>query len=150
MAVMTSAGSKLHIATGTPATYNQAGFENVALTYVEVGEIVDLGEFGAEYNLVTHTALGQRQQKKFKGSFNNGALQLQMARDTSNTGQTALRTALNDDASFSFKVTLQDNTKIYFTGKVMSYKTSVGSVDQITGATTTIEIDSVIVEVAPV
>jgi hypothetical protein len=147
MAVMTSAGSKLYIATGVPTTYDQAGFEAVGLTYVEVGEITDLGEFGTEYSVVNHTALGQRQVKKFKGSYNNGSLQLQMGRDTDNTGQTALINALDSDASFSFKVTLQDGTKNYFTGKVMSYKTSVGSVDQITGATTTIEVDSDIVEI---
>lgn len=146
--VMTSAGSTLHIATGVPATYDQAGFEAVGITYTAVGEITDLGEFGTEYNAVTHTALGQRQTKKFKGSYNNGSLQLQMARDTSDAGQTAIQAALDSDNSYTFKVTLQDGTKMYFTGKVMSYRTNVGSVDQITGATTTIEVDSDIVEVA--
>ena len=148
MAVMTSAGSTLHIATGVPTTYDQAGFEAVGLTYVAIGEITDLGEFGTEYSVVNHTALGQRQTKKYKGSYNNGSLQLQMARDTDDAGQTALRDALDSDDSYTFKVTLQDGTKAYFTGKVMSYRTSVGSVDQITGATTTVELDSEIVEVA--
>ena len=145
MAVQTSAGTTLGIATGSPATFDSTGYN--ALTYTVVGEITDLGEFGKEFNLVTHIPLGNRQVKKFKGSFNNGSLQLQLGRDTANVGQIALRTALASDASFSFRVTLQDATKLYFTGKVMSYKTSVGSVDQITGAMTAIEIDSEIVEV---
>lgn len=145
MAVMTSAGSTLAISTSLPATIDQAGF--AALTYTAIGEIVDLGEFGKEFNLVTHTALGQRQTKKFKGSFNNGALQLQMGRDTTDAGQTALRTALASDNSYSFRVVLQNGTTLYFTAKVMSYRTVVGSVDQITGATTAVEIDSEIVEV---
>lgn len=144
MAVMTSAGSTLGISASLPATYDVTGFN--ALTYTAVGEITDLGEFGTEYNLVTYTALGQRQTKKFKGSFNNGSLQLQMGRDTTDAGQTLLRTALASDNSYSFRVTLQNATRLQFTGKVMSYKTSVGSVDQITGANTTIEVDSVIVE----
>lgn len=148
MAVMTSAGSTLAIASGVPTTYDQAGFEAVGLTYTVVGEVTDIGEFGTEYNVVNHTALGQRQIKKFKGSFNNGSMQVQLARDSGNAGQTAMRNALSSDASFAFKVTLQDSTKIYFTGKVMSFRTSVGNVDQITGASATIEIDSTIVEVA--
>ncbi len=144
MAVMTSAGSTLGISASLPATYDVTGFN--ALTYTAVGEITDLGEFGTEYTLVTYTALGQRQTKKLKGSFNNGSLQLQLGRDTADAGQTLLRTALASDNSYSFRVTLQNATRLQFTGKVMSYKTSVGSVDQITGASTTIEVDSVIVE----
>lgn len=145
MAVQTSAGSTLSIATGVPTTYDSAGYG--ALTFTVVGEVTDIGEFGKEYNLVSFTPVGNRQVKKFKGSFNNGSIQVQMGRSTGDAGQTAMRSALTSDASFSFKVTLQDLTKIYFTGKVMSYKTSVGSVDQITSATSTIELDSEIVEV---
>lgn len=145
MTVMTSAGSTLGISSSAPATYDAAGFN--ALTYTMVGEITDLGEFGKEFNLVKHVALGNRKERKFKGSYNNGNLPLQMGRDTSDAGQTALRNALASDADFSFKVTLQNGTKLYFVGKVMSYKTAVGSVDQITGANTTIEISDDIVEV---
>lgn len=144
MAVQTSAGSTLSIASTLPTTYDSTGY--AALTWKVIGEVTDIGEFGAEYNLVTHTPVGSRQVKKFKGSFNNGSIQVQMARDVDDDGQAALITASQSDASHAFKVTLQDLTKIYFTGMVMSYKTSVGSVDQITGATATIELDSAIVE----
>lgn len=145
MAVMTSAGSTLGISTVLPSTYDATGFN--ALTYTAVGEITDLGEVGKEFNLVSHTALGNRKVRKFKGSYNNGSMALQMGRDTADAGQTALRTALASDNSYAFKATLQNGTKLYFTGKVMSYKTSVGSVDQITGASTTIELDDDIIEV---
>ena len=144
MTAMTSAGSTLAIG-NAPATIDAAGFG--AVSYTTVGEITDIGEFGKEYNLVTHSPLGNRQIKKFRGSFNNGSLQLQMARDPSDSGQAAMITALESDDSKSIKVTLQDGTILYFTAKVMSYRTSVGSVDQITGATTTLEIDSSIIEV---
>jgi len=145
MTIMTSAGSTLGTSATVPGTINAANLD--ALTFTAVGEITDLGEFGKEYNMVSHTALGNRQVRKFKGSFNNGALQLQMGRDTTDAGQTALRTALATDNPYSFKVTLQNGIKLLFTGMVMSYKTSVGSVDQITGATTTIEINSEIFEI---
>lgn len=146
MAIQTSAGSTIAIATAAPATYDAAGFN--ALTWKIVAEVTDIGEFGKEFNTVTHTPVATRQVKKLKGSFNNGAIQLQMARDSAaGSNQSELKLALASDASYSFRVTLQDATKMYFTGKVMSYKTQVGGVDNVTGATTTIEIDNEIVEV---
>lgn len=145
MAIMTSAGSTLGISAVLPSTFDATGYN--ALTYTAVGEITDLGEFGTEYSLVSFTALGNRRVRKFKGSYNNGQLALQLGRDTSDAGQTALRNALASDNSYAFKVTLQNGTKLYFTAKVMSYKTSIGSVDQITGANASLEVDSDIVEV---
>lgn len=146
MAIQTSAGTTFAASAALPATYDAAGF--AALSWTVVGEITDIGEFGKEFNLVTHNPVGGRQVKKLKGSYNNGSIQLQMARDTAaGSNQTILRTALGVDASYSFRVTLQDNAKLYFTGKTMSYKTQVGGVDSITGATTTIEVDSDITEV---
>lgn len=146
MAVMTSAGSTLSIATGSPATYDGTGF--VAMTYVVVGEVTDIGEVSnRDYAVVSHSPVGSRSVKKFKGSYNTGTIQIQMARDTANAGQTALRAALLSDADYSCRITLQDLSKIYFVGKVTSFKTSVGSVDQITGANCTIELSGDVVEV---
>jgi hypothetical protein len=129
-----------------PATHDVAGFEDVSVTWTEVGEITDLGEFGREYNLVTHNPLKDRRTVKRKGSFNDGSITLQMARDVNDAGQTILQTAQGDDNSYSIRVTLQDGTPLYTTAQVMSYKTNVGSVDQITNATTMLEIDNDIVE----
>lgn len=146
MAVMTSAGSTLAIATGSPTTYDATGF--AAMTYVTIGEVTDIGEVtNREYAVVNHSPIGSRTVKKFKGSYQTGSLQIQMARDTANVGQTALRAALLSDADYAFKVTLQDASKIHFVGKVTSFKTSIGSVDQITGANCTIELSGDVVEV---
>ena len=145
MAVMTSAGSTLSIATGVPATYDAAGF--TALTYVVVGEVTDIGEVGREYATVNHSPVGSRYTRKFKGSYHNGTMQIKMARDTSNVGQTAMKAALISDADYSFKVALQDLSKIHFIGKVTTFKVQIGTVDQITGSSCTIEISGDIVEI---
>jgi len=142
---MTSAGSTLSIATGSPTTYDATGF--TALTYVVVGEVTDIGELGREYVTVNHNAVGSRVVRKFKGSYHNGTMQIKMARDTSNAGQTAMRAALVSDADFCFKVTLQDLSKIHFIGKVSSFKVQIGTVDQITGSTCAIEINGDIIEI---
>ena len=142
----TSTGSKLSISTDTPATYDVPGY--AILTFTEIGEISDLGEFGRQYNLVTYNVLSQRRTIKRKGSYNDGTISAQMARVPSDAGQAILVTAVNSDDSHSLKVVLQDGTVFYTTAQIMSYTTSIGNVDQITGATVNMEIDNDIIEVA--
>jgi len=138
--VATSAGSTLHVvASGTkPATYDASGY--AALTWVAVGEVVDLGEFGREYNLVTHNPIGNRSTQKFKGSFSEGQISLQLGLQTDDAGQIILKAASLSDLSFSFKVTTQNGDVYYFQAMCMSFKVGVGSVDQITSASVTLEL----------
>lgn len=140
---MTSAGTVLAISATLPATYDDTGFS--ALTYIVVGEITDIGEFGKAFNLVTHNPLGDRKTYKFKGSYNNGSVSLTMALVEDDAGQIAMKTAEGSDNSIAVKVTLQDGTIKYFTAKCMGLNIAVGSVDSITTATTTLEVDSDIV-----
>lgn len=143
MAAITTAGTVISASASLPATYDLAGF--AALSYTAVGEITEIGEYGKEYNIVTHTPLATRRTQKLKGSYNEGSLALQMAYDSADSGQTILIAALDSDASISFKITDQDGTVDYFTGKVMSYRKNIGGVDSIRSASTAIEIDSNIV-----
>lgn len=141
----TSAGTKISISAALPATYDATGFG--ALTWTEIGEVSDLGEFGRQYNMVTFNPLGSRKTVKRKGSYNDGTITAQMARVPSDAGQTILTEALDSDNSYSVKVVLQNGTTFYFTAQIASYTTNVGSVDQITSASVSIEIDDDIIEV---
>lgn len=141
----TSAGTKLFISASVAATYNSTGF--AALTWTEIGEVSEMGEFGRQYNLVTFNTLGDRRTVKRKGSYNDGTIACQMARVPDDAGQTILTTAVNDDASYSIKIVLQDGTVFYTTAQIMSYTTNIGNVDQITSATVNLEIDNDIIEV---
>jgi len=142
----TSAGTVVAIAVNAePATYNEVGFD--ALTFQDIGEVTEAGEFGRTYNLVTHMPIGDRRTVKRKGSFNDGQMTLQLARVTADAGQADLITALDSDGNHSFRVTLQDATELFFTAQVLSYTTNIGNVDQITGSTVTVEITGDIIEV---
>lgn len=138
MTAATSAGTTLHISAGVPSTFDDTGY--AALTYTAVGEVTDLGEFGREYNLVTHNPVGNRGTVKLKGSFNEGSMQVQLALDTDDAGQILAKTASKSDANYAFKVTTQNGDKYYFQAKVMSFKVGVGGVDTVTSATMTLEI----------
>ena len=146
-AAFTSAGTKISLSDEEPATYDPTGFES--LTFTEIGEVSDLGEFGREYSEVTFNPLGDRRTVKRKGSYNDGNITMSVARVPSDSGQTLLQTALDSDDSYHFDVELQDGTHLYFAAQVMSYTTNVGGVDQITSASVTIGITNDIVEVAP-
>jgi len=138
MTVRSSAGTSIGITSGAPATFNVAGYG--ALTFTTIGEVTDLGEFGREFNLVTHNPIGNRGTVKLKGSFNEGSISMQLGLDTDDGGQILAKAASLSDADYSFVITTQNGDKYYFAAKVMSFKVGVGSVDSVTSATITLEL----------
>lgn len=147
MSAETSAGTKFSISAARPATYNAAGFG--VLTFTEVGEITDYGEFGRKYNLVKHNPVATRKTVKRKGSYDSGSMTLPMALVNDDAGQIIMKAASVSDDSYSFCVELKDGYKYYFTAQVMQFLTKVGSVDSITQATATLELDDDVIEDAP-
>ena len=149
MPVQTSAGCKLLIGTtsATPATD----------TYIDVAELTSIPEFGRVYQEITHNSIGDRSTKKFKGSFNEGSITLALGRDVSNAGQAAMKAALDSDADYNIKITLNDQpatgaspkpTTFLFKAKVMSFTTNIGSPNQIVGASCMLGISGAITETA--
>lgn len=146
--VFTSAGTLYAVSAGVPATYDQAGF--AALTFTDVAEVVDIGEYGPTYEVVNHNPLETRRTVKRKGTVNDGALPIQLGRDPADAGQAILiagTDGANKDVVHSHRITLQDGTIQYFTGQIFSYTTNVGSANQIVGATVNVEIDNAVIEV---
>jgi hypothetical protein len=144
MGARTSAGTTIAIG-AAPATYDAAGFG--AVSYDTIGEITDAGEYGKVYNLVTHNPLASRKTEKYKGSYNNGSITLQLAIDEADAGQIAANAAVGSDLSYSIQVTKQDGSIDYFTAQVMSFTDAIGSVDNIEGGSIQLEIDDDIVKV---
>lgn len=144
--VFTSAGTRIYLsAAAVPSTYNAAAF--LALTWVEIAEVSDIGEFGREYNLVTFNPLANRRTVKRKGTFNDGSSTLQVGRVASDQGQALLNGAVNDDDSYPIKIVLQEGTTFFFAAKVMSSTANIGNADQIVGGAIKIEVDNDIIEV---
>lgn len=162
MSVNTAAGSSIFIAP-------QAGFAAIdltdpdadiitafeALTWTEIGEVEDLGEFGDEASEITFTALSNRRVRKFKGTFNAGTVTVQAGSDPSDAGQAAMIAAFASDLDFPFKITLNDQitlagtpTTLYFGGKVMSKRRNVGNVENVVRQNFPIGVNTKIYEVA--
>lgn len=138
MSAQTVAGTIIGISAALPATYNAAGY--AALTFSAIGEITDGGSHGRTYALVSHNPIDTRGTQKFKGSFNEGQKTIQLACDADDPGQTIVKTALNDDADYSFCVTYQDGSKDYFLAKVMSWSKSTAGVDSMFSASISLEL----------
>ncbi len=136
--VHTSAGTTLRITASSPATYDVTGY--AALTYTAVGEVTDVNELGREYALVSHSTLVTSGTVKKEGSFNEGAISLELELDTDDEGQILAKAASFSDNNYSFEVTTQNGDIYYFQAQVMSFKVGINLVDDITSASINLEL----------
>lgn len=100
MGANTAAGVSLYI--GTTAL-------NAATdSYTEVGEVISIPSFGRTYDEVKYSPLSSRGVQKFKGSFDDGSIAVQLGKDAGDAGQALLAAALNTDFDYNFKVVAND------------------------------------------
>ncbi len=161
MAVNTAAGSTFAI--GPQANFADVDWaedtDNAIITamelvtWVEVGEVEDLGEFGDEASEITFTALANRRTRKFKGTFNAGTVTVQAGSDPADAGQAAMIAAFDSDLDYPFRIQLNDQltlagspTTLYFGGKVMSKRRNVGNVENVVRQSYPVGVNTRIVE----
>lgn len=151
--VNTASGAKFYIG-GSTAVANLAAYQ--ALTWVEVGEVEDLGEFGDESDQVTFTALSDARTRKMKGPRNAGSISVVVGDDMLNTGQIAMEAAEASPLSYNFKVLLNDAITVggngsnhYFRGKVFSKRRNVGNASNVVRRTFAVGVDTTILTTDP-
>ena len=91
MTINTTAKSKVYVGPANATISELAEFE--AVTWTEIKEVEDLGEFGVEGNIQEFLSLADGYVRKLKGSLNSGDIELVTARDPSDAGQNLLRAA---------------------------------------------------------
>lgn len=152
MSINASAGAKLYAcATSTPSADDVSAFE--ALTWIEIGEIESIGEYGDAAAQITFTSLGDSRVRKLKGAYDAGDITVTLAHDPTDAGQLALKTMAAAKFSYPFKVALEDSADAndtdsveYFHAKVMSRRLNIGGASDVTKRTVSLSIDSAIVE----
>lgn len=149
MTVQTSTGLILAVSAGEPATVDASGFG--ALTYTTVGEVTDVPEYGPTTDVVNHQPLATGITEKYKGFTDYGSTSVGLGYDSSDAGQTILKTASTPgsgtfNTNHSFRATYSDGSIDYFFGQVFSYTKAPGGANSIVASTANIEINSVIVE----
>lgn len=138
MALGTVAGTSIGISEAAPATFNATGYD--ALTFTGIGNIDDGGEHGREYAEVTFNPIDTRGTRKFKGSFNEGTKTLSIGYDSDDAGMVLLKTALDDDGDYSFKVTYPNGDIDYFQAKVLTLSKATAGVDSMLMASVSLSI----------
>lgn len=152
----TAAGCRFSLGTKMAAA---TAAEYAADTYIQVGEIEDLGEFGDTFSSVTFTSLSDGRVRKYKGTADAGDMTLTVGLDNGDAGQKAVKTAHKDRSkgNYNIKVTLNDGdptaqpavlpTTFYFNGKIMNNTVAPGAADNVVRRNITIGINSDILEI---
>lgn len=140
--VTTAAGTTISITAQIPATFDQAGYEASAVgaSFMLIGEVVSIGAHGRTYAPVTHLPLSSRTVRKFKGSRDDGNIDVNLARDSDDAGQIVAKAALDSDSDYSFRVVYPSGDVEYFQGKVMAITNAADGADSIVGRTMSIAI----------
>lgn len=100
MTANTAAGTTISI--GTTAT------DPTTDTYLAVGEVTTIPEFGRVYKSITYNPIATRGTKKFKGSYDDGSVAIAMAKSSGDAGQQAVLAARDVDADYNFKIVAND------------------------------------------
>lgn len=152
MAITTAAGSKIYIGPVRSDTVDTIA-EYAALTWVEVGEVETLGEFGDESSAVNFLSVGDARTRKLKGARDAGTLALTVGRDPLDLGQVALRAAEKTKFEYAFKVVAADapdedftDTSYFFGALVMSARDNYGNADNVVRTTFNLGINTEILE----
>jgi len=151
MAVTTSLGTVFSVVLGEPATYDPTGF--AALTYAEVGEVSDIGEFGGEGEVLTHTPIKTGVVNKLIGSIDYGTIAVQMGKLFADAGQDVLKAGfdgVNKGKAHSFKVEYIDGGIEYFTGISTSFTSNVGSASSVRMGACNVALNNQVITVDPV
>lgn len=132
--------SVIAISASLPTTFDDDGATGYpSLTYTTVGQVTDWSAGGKTFSVVTSNPINQRSTDKYKGTYNNDADSITVNRDDDDAGQVIVLAALSSDNDYSFKVTYQDATDDFFTGKVVSFNTVAGGADSLVQRTIQVE-----------
>lgn len=154
MSINTASGGKLYVSSAAVASSIDTKAEFEALTWVEVGEIETLGEFGDESNVVNFAALSDARVRKQKGTRDAGLLALVVGHDPRDAGQIKLLAAEESKFKWGFKIINPDaetaaytDSIYYFRALVTSRRLNMGGNDNVVRRAYNIAIDSAVIEV---
>jgi hypothetical protein len=151
MAVHTSSGCRLYIGPVAASSIDtEAEFE--ALSYTEISQIQDLGEFGDVAEGISFSVINDERQQHRKGSQDGGVLPLILSYDLGDAGQAALKVASASRSNYAFKILFGGTPGVppteeafYFRGRVLRFRTEVGGPDRVLSVNSEIAINSAII-----
>jgi len=149
MAKLTSTGTILSVVAGDPATFTAADY--ALLAFVEVGEVIDLPEYGPNVQVVESNPLATGITEKFKGFINFGSQSMGLEFDSEDAGQQILADGVEGatkNQQHAVKIEYQDGSIDYYSARIFSYTKAPGSANSMVGSTVQVEINTPVTRVA--
>lgn len=110
--VNTMADSKFFICATAQAAAPANAAAYAALSWVEVKGIGSMGEVGTKTNILSYDRWSDKVSDKAKGLSDAGSPELEVARDTADAGQDALRAAALTNLKYATKIERNDKLTI--------------------------------------
>lgn len=127
-------GTTFAIATGVPATFDEAGYE--AMTWVNIGGLVSIGEVGDDHETISVPDLTLGRIRTIKGAATGTTIPVALREVLADAGQTAAQTAAKAaGGEYSFRVGEPGTVEQYFSGVCMSWKRTERSTGSYAGFT---------------
>jgi len=127
-----------------------------AISYVDVGQVEDGGQFGDESKQIEFTSLQDSRVQKFKGPRDAGTMSVVVGDDPNDHGQGIMEAAQLTKFDYCFRVTFNDAVTLtgnpslhFFMAKVMGERANVGNAMNIVKRTFQLGINSAIFETLP-
>lgn len=131
-------GTLLAIATGLPATANEAGYE--ALTWVNVAGLQSVGQIGDAHAVINVPDLATGRSEKLKGEVTGAAVPVVLREVAADAGQAAVLAACaSTSGSYSWRISEPGTAEQYISGPAHSWLRNERSVTSYAGFTFTIE-----------
>ena len=89
---------------------------------LEIGEIMNAGEFGKEFQIVRNMNLADGATRKAKGSYDNGSFEVEVLFEEEDAGQILAKTASDSTAHYAFAVRWPQGQVFYFSGLVSRFR----------------------------
>lgn len=149
MPIVTASGARFFI--GDTVECNSLE-EYDTQSWIEVGEVEDLGEFGDQAEDVKFVSLADERMRHIKGPRDAGTMPVTCGQDDSDEGQDAMIAAEASPLNFNFRVQLNnpqtlggEGAEHFFRGKVMSKRLNVGNASNVVRHNFQVGIDSAII-----
>ena len=128
-------GTKIYISNAeVTLPLSQAAFE--ALSWVEIGKVGNLGDYGVSPNIVTYNTLDTKVSSKAKGVEDAGDLVIEVARKYDDAGQIKINAAADTKYNWATKIEYADaptsahtNTIVFGAGPVAGPQRLGGGTD---------------------